>query len=273
MDTDLLFWHILALVISPSSLVLAVPSPCVSRCDHAEHCREFSIKYGSYCGVGHTGCPGVAPCDSYDACCQTHDDCVNRTSVADARCHAALKSCLNTQLASGAPTWLTTGEHQPPHGADPACTAQNIVQTMSNGMDFASLGSLLMGGGGGQGGLLGAFGALASQQQHHRPGNSEPAGARHELPPPRPHQQQRLQGSRPTPSTHTEMLEKIARMRAQHEELMSRHGRRRRGRKLEHRQDGRQAGETNDGGEVEEDGAENVAPGPGASPKDASREL
>ena len=273
--------QLMALSVLLLSSTLAAPSPpCASRCEHAEHCTEFSIKYGTYCGVGHTGCPGVAPCDSYDACCETHDNCVNKTSVVDGRCHAALKNCLNAALKSGAPTWLTSGKHTAPHNADPACTAQNIVETMSNGMDIASFGSLLMGGGGGEGGFLGAFGALASQKRHH-PAASVFAGAHHELPPPRPRQQQ---GSRPTPSTHAAMLEKIAKMRAQHEVLMNRHGRRRRGRELEH-QPAERAVESNDGGEVVEGGGEHAgagrvrqhqpprAAGPGASPEDASREL
>lgn len=37
----------------------------------------IGIRYGKYCGVGWSGCPGEKPCDELDACCQIHDDCVD----------------------------------------------------------------------------------------------------------------------------------------------------------------------------------------------------
>ena len=40
MDMDSLFWLILFLSFSPSSIVLAAPSPCVSRCAHADGARR-----------------------------------------------------------------------------------------------------------------------------------------------------------------------------------------------------------------------------------------
>ena len=36
----------------------------------------LSIRYGKYCGIGHSGCPGEEPCDDLDACCMVHDSCV-----------------------------------------------------------------------------------------------------------------------------------------------------------------------------------------------------
>lgn len=37
----------------------------------------IGIRYGKYCGIGYTGCRGEPPCDSLDACCLTHDNCVD----------------------------------------------------------------------------------------------------------------------------------------------------------------------------------------------------
>jgi secretory phospholipase A2 len=37
------------------------------------------MRYGKYCGVSYTGCPGEAPCDALDACCMLHDACVQAT--------------------------------------------------------------------------------------------------------------------------------------------------------------------------------------------------
>lgn len=39
------------------------------------------IKYGKYCGVGWTGCPGEKPCDDLDACCKIHDECVEKKGI------------------------------------------------------------------------------------------------------------------------------------------------------------------------------------------------
>lgn len=36
------------------------------------------IRYGKYCGVGWSGCPGEKPCDDLDACCKIHDECVEK---------------------------------------------------------------------------------------------------------------------------------------------------------------------------------------------------
>ena len=32
------------------------------------------LRYGKYCGILYSGCPGEKPCD---ACCMVHDHCVD----------------------------------------------------------------------------------------------------------------------------------------------------------------------------------------------------
>lgn len=124
--------------------VATTAPPCSSTCVHRD-CDNFNIKYGAYCGVGHTGCPGVAPCDAYDACCATHDSCVDKTSVTDARCHQALASCLDAALNNKTRTWIE--ERETAHSPDAThCTAKGIVQTMSQGMGLASIFSLFAAG-------------------------------------------------------------------------------------------------------------------------------
>lgn len=34
------------------------------------------LRYGKYCGILYSGCPGEKPCDGLDACCMKHDACV-----------------------------------------------------------------------------------------------------------------------------------------------------------------------------------------------------
>jgi hypothetical protein len=110
---------------------------CSTRC-LARECKTFSITYGKYCGITHTGCPGEEPCDAYDACCQAHDGCVKSggLSAEDVTCHAAFKQCLADALASGAAPFTKSAE----------CSAETVVETMSNGMDLASRFSAMFGG-------------------------------------------------------------------------------------------------------------------------------
>lgn len=44
-------------------------------------CLAIGIRYGKYCGVGWTGCPGEKPCDDLDACCKIHDECVEKNGI------------------------------------------------------------------------------------------------------------------------------------------------------------------------------------------------
>eukprot|EP00697_Spironema_sp_BW2_P010958 gnl/Spiro4/26506_TR13191_c0_g1_i1.p1 gnl/Spiro4/26506_TR13191_c0_g1~~gnl/Spiro4/26506_TR13191_c0_g1_i1.p1 ORF type:complete len:159 (+),score=18.48 gnl/Spiro4/26506_TR13191_c0_g1_i1:102-578(+) len=101
---------------------------CSTQCA-ASDCDSLNIKYGNYCGVSHTGCAGVAPCDAYDACCQTHDACVGSRGLFDTGCHSALSSCLSVALKRREQSF------RPQHST---CTPQRIVDTMTQGMEIAS---------------------------------------------------------------------------------------------------------------------------------------
>ena len=134
-------------------LVTAAPStPCSRECVH-QNCGDFNIRYGNYCGVGHTGCDGVKPCDAYDKCCEAHDNCVGKSSrsVMDTGCHGVLSACLRHALNNGTKTFLIEREErtEEAQGGAAECTASKIVQTMSNGMQMASVFSTFLGGLGG----------------------------------------------------------------------------------------------------------------------------
>ncbi|CAL4943962.1 unnamed protein product [Urochloa decumbens] len=48
-----------------------------SRTCESDHCTTAPfLRYGKYCGILYSGCPGEAPCDALDACCMHHDNCV-----------------------------------------------------------------------------------------------------------------------------------------------------------------------------------------------------
>ncbi|OEL34523.1 putative phospholipase A2-like protein 2 [Dichanthelium oligosanthes] len=54
------------------------------------------MRYGKYCGVSYTGCPGEVPCDALDACCMIHDACVQATDndYLNMWCNQSLLDCV-----------------------------------------------------------------------------------------------------------------------------------------------------------------------------------
>jgi len=108
---------------------------CSTTCTY-RNCSDFSINYGKFCGVGHTGCAGVKPCDAYDTCCQAHDACVTESEhgVADQSCHHTMIQCLERALDDGEASWLNAADAKAS-----GCDTQTVVSTMLNGMRVASL--------------------------------------------------------------------------------------------------------------------------------------
>ncbi|CAN6372335.1 unnamed protein product [Urochloa humidicola] len=70
-------------------------SDCSRTCE-SEHCTAPLMRYGKYCGVRYTGCPGEVPCDAIDACCMLHDACVQATDndYLNIWCNQSLLDCV-----------------------------------------------------------------------------------------------------------------------------------------------------------------------------------
>ncbi|KAL6654125.1 hypothetical protein ACP70R_007590 [Stipagrostis hirtigluma subsp. patula] len=76
-----------------------------SRTCESEHCTAAPLmRYGKYCGVSYTGCPGEAPCDALDACCMLHDACVQATDndYLNMWCNQSLLDCVAAATKSAA---------------------------------------------------------------------------------------------------------------------------------------------------------------------------
>ena len=118
-------------------LARAADAPACATSCAAASCDNVGIRWGRFCGVTHTGCAGVEPCDAYDACCQSHDACVvgGGLSAEDQRCHSAFIRCLSAAAAAKSPPWST------------ACSARQVVRTMTDGIKLASAFAGILGGG------------------------------------------------------------------------------------------------------------------------------
>ncbi|KAF0914851.1 hypothetical protein E2562_032527 [Oryza meyeriana var. granulata] len=55
------------------------------------------LRYGKYCGILYSGCPGERPCDTLDACCMVHDHCVDthNDDYLNTMCNENLLSCID----------------------------------------------------------------------------------------------------------------------------------------------------------------------------------
>ncbi|KAJ4708599.1 Phospholipase A2 family protein [Melia azedarach] len=102
-----------------------------SRTCVADNCNSVGIRYGKYCGIGWTGCPGEKPCDDLDACCQIHDECVGKRGLTNVKCHEKFKRCVKRVKNSGKV------------GFSQVCPYDTVMPTMVQGMDMAILMSQL----------------------------------------------------------------------------------------------------------------------------------
>ncbi|TVU24743.1 hypothetical protein EJB05_27197, partial [Eragrostis curvula] len=78
-----------------------------SRTCESEHCTAAPLmRYGKYCGLSYTGCPGESPCDALDACCMLHDACVQATDndYLNMWCNQSLLDCVAAARPSTAGT-------------------------------------------------------------------------------------------------------------------------------------------------------------------------
>ncbi|KAF0907448.1 hypothetical protein E2562_017383 [Oryza meyeriana var. granulata] len=103
-----------------------------SRTCESEHCmgtyaQAPLMRYGKYCGVSYTGCPGEAPCDALDACCMLHDDCVQATDndYLNMLCNQSLLDCVAAVRGGGA---ITTFEGNQCNVTDVADEITSLVE-------------------------------------------------------------------------------------------------------------------------------------------------
>ncbi|GLJ27258.1 hypothetical protein SUGI_0534790 [Cryptomeria japonica] len=59
------------------------------------------LRYGKYCGIFYSGCPGEDPCDGLDRCCMTHDHCISNSNYLNVTCNQDLLDCVQAYQNSG----------------------------------------------------------------------------------------------------------------------------------------------------------------------------
>ncbi|XP_058733166.1 phospholipase A2-alpha-like [Vicia villosa] len=59
-----------------TGVAVSVSKECSRQCESSFCSVPPLLRYGKYCGLLYSGCPGEKPCDGLDACCMSHDQCV-----------------------------------------------------------------------------------------------------------------------------------------------------------------------------------------------------
>ncbi|KAK6152157.1 hypothetical protein DH2020_014792 [Rehmannia glutinosa] len=65
------------------------------------------LRYGKYCGLLYSGCPGEQPCDRLDSCCMHHDQCIAKmgNDYLSQKCNKEFLNCVEAFRRSGAPSF------------------------------------------------------------------------------------------------------------------------------------------------------------------------
>ncbi|CAN8230084.1 unnamed protein product [Cochlearia groenlandica] len=113
-------------------LLLAVvqsKEKCSKTCV-AKNCKGLSITYGKYCGIGYYGCRGEPPCDDLDACCMTHDDCVDLKGMTYVDCHKQFQRCVSHLNNT------VTQPNNKKFGFSLECPYSMVIPTVYKGMNY-----------------------------------------------------------------------------------------------------------------------------------------
>ncbi|GMH03152.1 hypothetical protein Nepgr_004991 [Nepenthes gracilis] len=93
--------------IQSSETAVQVSKECSRKCE-SEFCSVPPfLRYGKYCGILYSGCPGETPCDGLDACCMRHDACVQAkgNDYLSQECSQNLINCMEKFKKSGGHTF------------------------------------------------------------------------------------------------------------------------------------------------------------------------
>ncbi|KAK8581583.1 hypothetical protein V6N12_071801 [Hibiscus sabdariffa] len=86
------------------------------------------LRYGKYCGLLYSGCPGERPCDGLDACCMKHDACVEakNNDYLSQECSQSFLNCMRNFQTGGGRTF--TGNR---------CQVGDVIEVISVVMEAA----------------------------------------------------------------------------------------------------------------------------------------
>ncbi|XP_062093388.1 phospholipase A2-alpha [Humulus lupulus] len=109
---------------------VSVSKSCSRTCESDFCSVPPFLRYGKYCGLLYSGCPGEKPCDGLDACCMKHDACVQSKNNAylSQECSQTFLNCMTSFKNSGGHTFKGN-----------TCDAGEVIEVISVVMEAALL--------------------------------------------------------------------------------------------------------------------------------------
>ncbi|XP_021723449.1 phospholipase A2-alpha-like [Chenopodium quinoa] len=109
---------------------LQLSKECSRKCE-SEFCSVPPfLRYGKYCGLLYSGCPGEKPCDGLDGCCMSHDICVQAkgNDYLSEECSKKFIDCMDRFKAAGGRTFKGS-----------TCNANDVIEVIKIVMEAALL--------------------------------------------------------------------------------------------------------------------------------------
>ncbi|KAK4755717.1 hypothetical protein SAY87_009474 [Trapa incisa] len=116
--------------IQAQNVPISLGKECSRKCE-SEFCSVPPfLRYGKYCGLLYSGCPGETPCDGLDACCMKHDACVqdNNNDYLSQECSQNFLNCMAKFKTSAGRTFKGN-----------KCQVDEVVDVLSLVMEAALL--------------------------------------------------------------------------------------------------------------------------------------
>ncbi|XP_059636922.1 phospholipase A2-alpha [Cornus florida] len=109
---------------------LSLSKECSRKCE-SEFCKVPPfLRYGKYCGLLYSGCPGEKPCDGLDACCMKHDACIQakNNDYLSQECSQKLINCTSNFKSAGGQSFKGN-----------KCSVDDVIDVITVVMDAALL--------------------------------------------------------------------------------------------------------------------------------------
>ncbi|KAF9612440.1 hypothetical protein IFM89_000188 [Coptis chinensis] len=122
--------HALNVGVQATGSDITVKKECSRKCESSYCAVPPFLRYGKYCGLLYSGCPGEKPCDGLDACCMQHDLCIqiNNNDYLSQKCNQGFLDCMNQFKDSGRNTFKGN-----------KCDSGEVIEVISLVIDAALL--------------------------------------------------------------------------------------------------------------------------------------